>query len=122
MYDFEIGKEKVAVIKFLEPVDLGSMTGVHLDKVVRITPGEVCLYPSDEWPDRPAAGEGLNVTAQVTLYGIWPKKHLEGQVLKGTKLVNFTKRLQEVAHCTFVDYDGQQGIWKFEVKRGDWHA
>ena len=118
---FEVGKKNVGTLKFLQPVDLSDVLD-RIDEVVRILPGDICLYPADRNDTKPGRGEGLNVTAECTLHRIWPKKHEAGQPLEGRKLVKFIKKLQTVPQCVFKSYDGVSGEWNFEVKEGDWYS
>lgn len=117
VFPFEIGVKGVGTVTFKQPVDL---TGVDLSRAVRIKPGEICLYPSSEYPERPTAGQGLNVDGECTLWDVWPSRHNKGEPLQGAKLEKFISKLQQVEFSNFVSYDGARGIWKFQVKAGDW--
>eukprot|EP00668_Euglena_longa_P043615 GGOE01058071.1.p1 GENE.GGOE01058071.1~~GGOE01058071.1.p1 ORF type:complete len:548 (+),score=166.66 GGOE01058071.1:1048-2691(+) len=113
--NFEVVKEGVGRLRFLRPVDL---TGVRLDAVVRILPGEVGLYL--DGLEAPPPGQGLNVDAECTLFGVFPKKHEAGQPFEGRRLERFMQKLQDVPSTEFQEYDGETGTWKFIVRAGDW--
>lgn len=94
------------------------LTGAQLDRIVRITQGEVCLYPN--CTELPPPGQGLNVTAECTLHGVFPKRHPSGTPLDSRRLERFVQKLQDVAHTEFVGYEGETGKWTFLVRAGEW--
>jgi nuclear pore complex protein Nup98-Nup96 len=105
--NFSISNETFGRVKWLEPVDI---RGLDLDKIVSFEQACLCLYPEDQDIEPPEEGEGLKKRAEVTLYGILPKKPGEGAKQKyREKIVKQTEK----AGAQLIEYSPDTGICKF---------
>lgn len=76
------------------------------------------VYPNAD--QAPEAGEGLNKRSTVTLYQCFPgTEEVESYNRDKRKWrENVKQKLTQAKHgATFVDYDGDNGIWKFLVEK-----
>ena len=105
--NFTVSNETFGRVKWLEPVDV---RGLDLDKIVSFEQACLCLYPEDQDIEPPAEGEGLKKRAEVTLYGILPKK--SGDAAKHKYRDKIVKQTEK-AGAELVEYNPDTGIWKF---------
>ena len=70
--------------------------------------------------DKPDVGQGLNRPAEVTLHGVFKRDRDSGQPLRDAASVDaYVKRLKKLAakqSSRFLDYNAEQGTWRFEVE------
>ena len=105
--NFSVSNEAFGRVKWLEPVDV---RGLDLDKIVSFEQACLCLYPEDQDIEPPESGEGLKKRAEVTLYGILPKKSgADAKEKYREKIVKQTEK----AGAELVEYNPDTGIWKF---------
>jgi hypothetical protein len=89
---------------------------LNLDEIVRIEPKEVFVYDglSDDDPQKPPQGRGLNKHAIITLWNMYPKsKHLTEE-----KVAAYEAKLHkacEAAGAQFQEYNPHTGEWIFAV-------
>ena len=105
--NFSVSNEAFGRVKWLEPVDV---RGLDLDKIVSFEQACLCLYPEDQDIEPPETGEGLKKRAEVTLYGILPKK--SGADAKEKYREKIAKQTEK-AGAELVEYNPDTGIWKF---------
>ena len=105
--NFSVSNEAYGRVKWLEPVDV---RGLDLDKIVSFEQACLCLYPEDQDIEPPEEGQGLKKRAEVTLYGILPKK--SGADAKGKYREKIAKQTEK-AGAELVEYNADTGIWKF---------
>jgi hypothetical protein len=90
--------------------DLDIPSLIHLDV------GEVLVYPVQG--TKPPEGQGLNKRATVTMYQCWPpngRGHLEDPRAQD-KYRGKIQQMTEEKRATFIDYDCNTGVWKFQVE------
>ena len=107
-------------IEFLEPVDLTTLTklGELLGEQVRFDDQACSVYPDSDDVDKPPPGSGLNVRARITLLRCWALDKATREPIKDEKhplLVKHLKRLKNMKHTEFVNFDVQEGKWTFIV-------
>ena len=105
--NFSVSSEAYGRVKWLEPVDI---RGLDLDKIVSFEQACLCLYPEDQGIEPPEDGQGLKKRAEVTLYGILPKK--SGDAAKEKYREKIIKQTEK-ANAELVEYNPDTGIWRF---------
>ena len=93
-------------------------TDLDVGRDIVLKRGFVLVYPDQT--KKPPPGQGLNKPASVTMYQCFPPgepvKALSEDAAQGYR--DKIKRMtEENSACTFIDYDCQTGVWKFEVER-----
>ena len=92
--------------------------GLDLDSIVFIEHKAVTVYP--EGTDKPPEGMGLNKSAEITLYNIFPKQNASQ-----SKQLNFVNKLRasnENSDATFESYDRSTGTWIFSTDHFSRHG
>jgi hypothetical protein len=92
--------------------------GLDLDLLVTIEHKAVTVYPEGTF--KPAEGTGLNKTAEVTLYNIFPKRNASQ-----SKQLNFVNKLRmsnDSSDATFESYDLDTGTWVFSTTHFSKHG
>ncbi|KAJ3413654.1 Nuclear pore complex protein Nup98-Nup96 [Chytridiales sp. JEL 0842] len=123
--NFTITRSRYGQIRFLQPVNLleASPTGCRCgirdipSQVVIINRKEVEVNPEGNTPAC-AVGTGLNVEAEVSLYGCWPKEYMQRNISvcnKAKILANYAQRLKLVEGTSLLDYSATTGSWIFKV-------
>ena len=108
-------------IRFLEPVDLTTLTKLSdlLGEQVRFDEMECSVYPDSDGIDKPPPGSGLNVRARIALLRCWPLDKATRQPIKDEKhpaAVKHLKRLKNMRDTAFEDFDFAEGKWTFTVE------
>ncbi len=86
---------------------------------VTIDSKEVVVYPDDR--KKPLEGEGLNKKAVVSLEGNWPVDKSTREPIKDPDriekmgYVNKLERMTDKIGATFLGYDPNSGVCRFEV-------
>ena len=77
----------------------------------------VCVQVSVYMGQSPPVGTGLNRPAHVTLYGVYPKLPSgERGPTDDVKLLDkFRRKLERRPGCTLLEYQPEQGVWRFAV-------
>ncbi|GMF19636.1 unnamed protein product [[Candida] boidinii] len=114
--DFTVGQKGFGSIKFLEPVDLTSISLQSIPEIVVFSSKSCVVYPNAE--TKPPIGEGFNKRARVTLDNCFP-------LSKDTKLPisdpkhpiirKHIRKLKSIPKTTFEEYDPITGTWVFSV-------
>lgn len=116
--DLVVGRVGYGQVAFLEPVDLTTLSSVEdlLGGVVVFEERNVAVYPDDAASgDKPRAGSGLNVPANITLEKCWPVDKATRQPIKeGPRLEKHIKRLRSLPDTSFISYE--DGNWHFSVE------
>lgn len=107
-------------IRFLEPVDLTTLTKLSdlLGEQVRFDEMECSVYPDSDGVDKPPPGNGLNVRARIVLLHCWPLDKATRQPIKDEKhpsAVKHLKRLKNMKDTAFESFDVIEGKWTFTV-------
>uniref|UniRef100_A0A0G4GH69 Peptidase S59 domain-containing protein n=1 Tax=Chromera velia CCMP2878 TaxID=1169474 RepID=A0A0G4GH69_9ALVE len=95
---------------------LGDCRGFDPRDVVRLEVGEVLVYP--DAASKPPVGQGLNRSAEITLFQCWPPS---AEIMSDTKaLKKYKKKIQTMTEkkkgvAEFMDYNPVKGVWKFRV-------
>jgi len=115
--DLTVRKHGVGEVTFHGEIDLMRERRVleDLPRIIRLEQGEVVLYP--ESGSKPPEGEGLNRPATITLYQCMPPS--TGAFPDSQSRVKYKERIAKMTEAKgakFVDYDCDQGIWKFRVE------
>lgn len=111
---FTYGLTDVGELTWEEPVDV---RGLDLDKLVRMRPREVCVYPDEE--ELPPVGQGLNKPAIVRLHRVWKfDKRSKKPVKDASAAAHIVSKLKK--HCDregleFRGYDVSTGTWTFRA-------
>lgn len=112
--NFTVGRNGMGSIKWLEPVDI---RGAHLDDLINLAKGIVEVYPDASV--KPPVGHGLNKPAMVTMLKVFKIDKETGKPTKDPEVVEkYSRKLKAKAAAQgsrFVSYDGETGVWKFEV-------
>lgn len=113
--DLTIRRPGVGEVTFHGDIDLlrGGIIE-DLPNVVRLQPGEVVLYP--EPGTKPTEGEGLNRPATITLHQCMPPNN--GSFPDADSKRRYRERIAQMTEAKgakFVDYDCDNGIWRFRV-------
>ncbi|CAE8662831.1 unnamed protein product, partial [Polarella glacialis] len=86
---------------------------LDIDKMVVLKKGYVLVYPDSK--TKPPAGQGLNKRSTVTMYQCFPP----GEAVIDEDNMDYKNKIQKMTEensaCTFLDYNCQTGVWKFEV-------
>jgi len=86
----------------------------ELPSIIRLEPGEVVLYPDPG--TKPPEGEGLNRPATITLFQCMPPNNgAFPDAESKSKYRERIARMTEQKGARFVDYDCDNGIWRFRV-------
>jgi len=115
--DLTVRKAGVGEVTFHGEIDLMRERRVleDLPRIIRLEQGEVVLYP--ESGSKPPEGEGLNRPATITLYQCMPPS--TGAFPDAQSRIKYKERIAKMTEAKgakFVDYDCDQGIWKFRVE------
>lgn len=111
-----IGRYGYGNVYFATPVDL---TNLNIDEILHFRYRELTIYPDDT--NKPPVGQGLNLSAQVTLDKVWPKSRKSHDPITDVEYLvslNFDDILRDLCgkHGTkFIDYRPQTGSWVFRV-------
>lgn len=107
---FTVGRHGFGKIEWIEPVDI---RGLQIDVCVEISHGEVSVFPDQE-------ASQLNAPAVITLEGMLPKIKKNWSDVEMRALYDrYSKKLQRYCvekHVKFISYDGEKGVWVFQVK------
>ncbi|GMH26970.1 hypothetical protein Nepgr_028813 [Nepenthes gracilis] len=106
--DFTIGRHGHGYVKFLGETDV---RWLDLERIVKFHRHEVVVY-EDEGA-KPAVGQGLNKTAEVTLV-----LQLGSSKFEGKKLLKIEDELRSISDrqgAHFISFDPSSGEWKFLV-------
>ena len=113
--NFTVRKEGIGSVRWLDPVDLRNL---DIDSIVVLAQGSVDVYPDDS--EKPPVGRGLNCPAVITLNGVYKMDKATGKPTKDPELVEkYSKKLKSICardSAKFISYDGETGVWKFEVE------
>eukprot|EP00435_Cladocopium_sp_Y103_P041734 s1313_g11.t1 len=116
---------KVSELKVIKP-DVGEVvfhgltdcTDLDVARDIVLKRGYVLVYPDQK--NKPPPGEGLNKHATVTMYQCFPPgepiRTLSDEAVQEYK-DKIRRMTEENSACTFIDYDCQTGVWKFQVER-----
>ncbi|KAF5830158.1 hypothetical protein DUNSADRAFT_14956 [Dunaliella salina] len=114
LHNFTVTRAGIGSIRWLRPVDV---VGLKLDDIVTIQQGEVFCYSDVE---KPPLGQGLNLEAEITLYGVHKVDRTTGAPVRdGPQLVKWEKSLRLMClrmGAKFVAYKPDGGVWRFEVE------
>lgn len=119
--NFTVGEKGIGQVRFLHPVDLTKVAiGDIFDRIVVFEPRLVTLYPDDEFDEeeKPPAGTGLNVPAEVRLERCWCLGKADRQPIKDmgdARLQTHIERLKSMEDTQFIDYLPETGTWIFRV-------
>jgi len=113
--DFTIRRPNVGEVTFPGELDLVRERRVldELPTIVRLEQGEAVIYPDHAM--KPAEGEGLNRPALITLFQCKPPPGSLTDADSKARYRDRIARMTEVKGATFVDYDCDNGIWRFRV-------
>jgi nuclear pore complex protein Nup98-Nup96 len=113
--DLTIRRPGVGEVTFHGDIDMTRGNILEdLPNVVRLQPGEVVLYP--EPGTKPVEGEGLNRPATITLHQCMPPNN--GNFPDADSKRRYRERIAQMTEAKgarFVDYDCDNGIWRFRV-------
>lgn len=116
---------KVSELKVIKPNvgevvfhGLTDCTDLDVARDIVLKRGYVLVYPDQK--NKPPPGEGLNKHATVTMYQCFPAgepiRTLSDEAVQEYK-DKIRRKTEENSACTFIDYDCQTGVWKFQVER-----
>ncbi|KAJ3340248.1 hypothetical protein HDU93_007210 [Gonapodya sp. JEL0774] len=120
--DFVVTAKGFGKVKFLKPVDLMKAAKGNKRRIrdipgtiVTFTPKELTVYPDDDSAD--PRGEGLNVNAEISLEGCWPRDPNTRKDVKvdGPLADAFVRKLRAKPETDFVSYVLATGTWTFKV-------
>ncbi|KXS19623.1 hypothetical protein M427DRAFT_53029 [Gonapodya prolifera JEL478] len=120
--NFEVAAKGFGRVRWLKPVDLlkavkGNRRRIRdiPGAVVVFTPKELAVYPNEE--DADPHGEGLNVEAEISLDGCWPRDPVSRKdVMEDCPLMEeFVRKLKSKRETRFVSYSLATGTWTFRV-------
>ncbi|WZZ34219.1 hypothetical protein YC2023_017620 [Brassica napus] len=103
--DFTVGRIGYGLIKFIGTTDVRKL---DLDQIVQFQRHEVVVY--DDESSKPAVGEGLNKSAEVTL--------IVNMACGEERADHVSYKLKQIAErqgATFISFDPEMGFWKFLV-------
>ena len=118
---FEIKRDGVAEIKFLQPVDLSNF---DIDTDIVLEPCFVNFYPQCHTKkQKKDKAKGMDVLALITMYGVWPApnpQEIRKRILnsESPEAFHFNQVLQLFCHSKksrFRSYDSLRGVFSFEV-------
>jgi len=81
--------------------------------IIILNPGEVVVYPNQS--SKPSVGVGLNKPASVCLFGCLPKAQGFRDRRARERYKKRVRQMTEDKGAEFVDYDCDEGVWKFRV-------
>ncbi|XP_065869361.1 nuclear pore complex protein NUP96 [Euphorbia lathyris] len=105
--DFTVGRLGCGCVKFLGVTDI---RGLDLDHIIKFNRHEIVVYEDES--AKPAVGQGLNKSAEVTLTLQMSLYDLNG--LPSNILMKL-KQILERQGASFISYDPENGEWKFLV-------
>lgn len=116
---------KVSELKVIKPNvgevvfhGLTDCTDLDVARDIVLKRGYVLVYPDQK--NKPPPGEGLNKHATVTMYQCFPPgepiRTLSEEAVQEYK-DKIRRMTEENSACSFIDYDCQTGVWKFQVER-----
>jgi nuclear pore complex protein Nup98-Nup96 len=116
---FTCGRVGYGEIKFLQPVDLTACHSIHniAGKIITFEDRECTVYPVES--EKPVRGEGLNVPAEIKLYGCWPVDKATREPIRDEKHPKFAahlRKLKSIPETHFISYEPGKGEWVFEVQ------
>lgn len=116
---FMCGRVGYGEIKFLQPVDLTACHSIHniAGKIITFEDRECTVYPVES--EKPARGAGLNVPAEIKLYGCWPVDKATREPIRDEKHPKFAahlRKLKSIPETHFISYEPVRGEWVFEVQ------
>lgn len=116
---FTCGRVGYGEIKFLQPVDLTTCHSIHniAGKIITFEDRECTVYPVES--EKPTRGEGLNVPAEIKLYGCWPVDKARREPIRDEKHPKFAahlRKLKSIPETHFISYEPGKGEWVFEVQ------
>lgn len=113
--NFTVGRDNVGYVRFRVPVDL---TSIDVDDIfggiVVLETRSATVYPNTA--KKPPVGKGLNVPAAICLEQSWPRGRDKRPTGDSRRLSKHVERLKRIPDTTFVDYNQDSGIWKFNVE------
>uniref|UniRef100_A0A915HLZ1 Nuclear pore complex protein Nup98-Nup96 n=1 Tax=Romanomermis culicivorax TaxID=13658 RepID=A0A915HLZ1_ROMCU len=113
---FTVGRRDYGSVFWPGYVDL---TNLNIDSLVHFRHKEITVYPDDT--TKPAIGEGLNRTAEVTLERVWPNDkntHMPIKDVQRLDTMRFREKLERASTkmgAQFIDYRPDSGSWVFKV-------
>lgn len=118
--DLLVGRVGYGQVAFQKPVDLTTLQSVQdlYGNIIVFEDRNCTVYPTDYEDGKPAAGQGLNVEATITLERCWPldkATRLPIKDEKNSRLVAHVKRLRNLDDTNFIDFDADKGKWTFGV-------
>jgi nuclear pore complex protein Nup98-Nup96 len=116
---FTCGRVGYGEVKFLQPVDLTTCHSIHniTGKIITFEDRECTVYPVES--EKPTRGEGLNVPAEIKLYGCWPVDKATRDPIRDEKHPKFAahlRKLKTIPETHFISYEPGKGEWVFEVQ------
>lgn len=108
-----VSRAGVGSVTFHGETDCRKLAG-RLAKLVVLERGEVIVYPDQA--TKPPAGEGLNKPASILLLGCVPKVHGFRDTKARDRYTKRVKQMTEEKGAEFVDYDCDEGVWRFRVR------
>ena len=113
--ELKVTKPGVGTVVFHGVTDC---TDLDVARDIVLKRGFVLVYPDQT--KKPPPGQGLNKPASVTMYQCFPPgepvKALSEDAAQEYR-DKIRRMTEENSACTFIDYDCQTGVWKFEVER-----
>ncbi|GAB2225398.1 hypothetical protein Droror1_Dr00006190 [Drosera rotundifolia] len=106
--DFTIGRLGHGSIKFIGKTDV---KWLDLEKIVKFCRHEVVVYEDEVY--KPAIGEGLNKSAEVTIVLLSVSSDYKGE--RSSKVVDRLRSITERQGAHFISYESNSGEWKFLV-------
>lgn len=121
VHDLRVGRVGFGEVSWLKPVDLTGLQSLDelLGSIVIIEDREVMVYPGEYEEDKPEVGNGLNVTAAVSLNNCWPLDKATRNPIKdpnNARVQQHIKKLRKKQETEFVDYEIETGTWTFKVQ------
>jgi len=112
--ELRVSREGVGSVTFHGATDCREfIKSPVLGEVVILNPGEVVVYPNQKM--KPSVGQGLNKFSTIVLYGCLPKTHGFKDKKARDRYKKRVRQMTEEKGADFVDYDGEKGIWQFNV-------
>ncbi|CAK9018123.1 Nuclear pore complex protein Nup98-Nup96 [Cleaved into: Nuclear pore complex protein Nup98 (Nucleoporin Nup98) [Durusdinium trenchii] len=112
--ELKVLKPGVGMVVFHGTTDC---TDLDVARDIVLKRGYVLVYPDQK--KKPPPGHGLNKHATVTMYQCFPPgeplRALSEEAVAEYK-DKIRRMTEENSACTFIDYDCQTGVWKFEVE------
>jgi hypothetical protein len=116
---FTCGRVGYGEVKFLQPVDLTTCHSIHnvAGKIITFEDRECTVYPVES--EKPMRGEGLNVPAEIKLYGCWPVDKATREPIRDEKHPRYAahlRKLRTIPETEFISYELVKGEWVFRVQ------